>query len=781
MSVPNSLQDYLRMFAGELGERILQIFPALHSATDPVSPRLVTLLRKPFPAQAVAAMGVAKKWEKERSAAVIAECGTGKTLISLAAVHVHSDGRPFTAIVMAPGHITLKWCKEALETIPRLRVFLIDGLRDRVRDTSTPCGVNEVKLRRGQIVREGLHTTLTDLRLRKNHKTARARWHEEICSGPALFVVGRDKGKLSHFWRHAYNVACSGRYMGSVVNPDTGTRVESGERWLIASDFRKARLGEVIGGTGEKEDGADLKPRRPIYSPLWQADGKRIRRVAPLDFIGRFMPHWFDYAICDEAHQLANDTAQGNGLGTLAACADRTVILTGTLLGGYASDVYNLLYRLEAGNMVAHGYEWGEPGLRSFAETYGVLERVTSIEPADNSCSKARVTKQIKRKPGASPLLFSEFLMSLAAFVSLEDISAELPPYTEQVIGVPMDAPLRSAYQALEEQIKAAIKEHHLNHSVISVGLNALLLYPDHAWNIGDLHGYEYDPETHRRERFLIAQPENLDQEFVYAKERRLVEIVKGELQMGRRCCHVYAVYTRKRDVTRRLETILMREDIRVAVLTSDVPPEKREAWIAQRVREGVQVTISHPKIIETGIDLLNHSSLIFFESGYSLHTLRQASRRSWRIGQRQPVRVFYLHYEETMQSSCLRLMGRKLLVSLAMEGKFSRDGLQSLDEDDDMLTAMARELVTENGVGESAAAVWRQIQAENNNILNSAVIPLGPVPLVKDPLLTTSLITQTLTVEAAVKALKFGSRPPLVRAIRRREAPPADEQFSLF
>ncbi len=209
----------------------------------------------------------------------------------------------------------------------------------------------------------------------------------------------------------------------------------------------------------------------------------------------------------------------------------------------------------------------------------------------------------------------------------------------------------------------------------------------------------------------------------MYAKERRLVEIVKAELQMGRRCCHVYAVYTRKRDVTRRLESILAREGIRVAVLTSDVPPEKREGWFAQRVREGVQVTISHPKIIETGIDLLSHSSLIFFESGYSLHTLRQASRRSWRIGQRQPVRVFYLHYEETMQSSCLRLMGRKLLVSLAMEGKFSRDGLQSLDEDDDMLTAMARELVTENGVGESAAAVWRQIQAENSNVLNSTII----------------------------------------------------------
>jgi hypothetical protein len=776
------MQDYLRMFAGELGERILQSYPALHNAHDPVSPRLATLLRKPFPAQTVAAMGVAKKWERERSAAVIAECGTGKTLISLAAVHVHSDGRPFTAIVMAPGHITLKWCKEALQTIPRLRVFLIDGLRDRVRDSSTPCGVNEVKLRRGQIVREGLHTTLTDLRLRKNHKSARARWQQEICSGPAVFVVGRDKGKLSHFWRHAYLIARSGRSLGSVVNPDTGMRVELGERWLISSDFRKARLGETIGARAEKEENADLKPRRTVYSPLWQADGKRIRRVAPLDFIGRFMPHWFDYAICDEAHQLANDTAQGNGLGTLAACADRTVILTGTLLGGYASDVYNLLYRLEPGNMVGHGYEWGETGLRSFAETYGVLERVTTIEPADNSCSKARVSKQIKRRPGASPLLFSEFLMSLAAFVSLEDISTELPPYTEEVIGVPMDAPLQAAYKALEEEIKNAIKQHHMNNSVVSVGLNALLLYPDHPWNIGDLYGYDYDPETQRRERFLIAQPEDLDQEFVYAKERRLIEIVKAELQTGRRCCHVYAVYTRKRDVTRRLESILTREGIRVAVLTSDVPPEKREGWFAQKVREGVQVTISHPKVIETGIDLLNHASLIFFESGYSLHTLRQASRRSWRIGQRQSVRVFYLHYEETMQSSCLRLMGRKLLVSLAMEGKFSREGLQSLDENDDMLTAMARELVTENGVGESAAQVWRQIQAENSSILNAATTAPEPAQLVEDAPLTGSLVRFPLTVEAAVQALKFGTPPPSMRTpTRRREVPPLDLQFPLF
>jgi hypothetical protein len=43
------------------------------------------------------------------------------------------------------------------------------------------------------------------------------------------------------------------------------------------------------------------------------------------------------------------------------------------------------------------------------------------------------------------------------------------------------------------------------------------------------------------------------------------------------------------------------------------------------------------------------------------------------------------------------------MLVSLAMEGKFATDGLQAIDEGDDILMAMARELVTEKGIGESA------------------------------------------------------------------------------
>jgi hypothetical protein len=344
-------------------------------------------------------------------------------------------------------------------TLPRLRVFIIDGLRTPTSSNSHH-GVNEVKLRNKRIVREGLRTSLSELRLRRTSPSARKRW-DSICSSPALFVVGRDRAKLGYFWRHAYQVARCGRYQGSVVNPDSGSPVylgSEGER-LLAMDFKKAKLSEMLGqGKGTNH------ARRPLYSALWQADGKKIRRFAPIDFIGRYMDGFFDYAIADEVHELkGGDTAQGNALGTLAASARHIAVLTGTLLGGYADELFNILFRLGASRMLEEGFEYGEAGVRAFTEIYGLLEKITVIEPADNACSEARVTTRVRHRPGASPLLFGRFLMSLGAFVSLEDISDALPPYREEIVSVEMDQPLQKAYEDMEQDIKKAFREHRGN------------------------------------------------------------------------------------------------------------------------------------------------------------------------------------------------------------------------------------------------------------------------------------------------------------------------------
>jgi hypothetical protein len=359
--------------------------------------------------------------------------------------------------------------------------------------------------------------------------------------------------------------------------------------------------------------------------------------------------------------------------------------------------------------MVAAGFEYSASGVRAFAETYGVLERVTTIEPADNACSEARVTKQVKRRPGASPLLFGHFLMDTAAFLSLEDISEALPPYEEEVLAVEMDPALEQAYAKLEKDIKEALTEYRGNQSVLSVSMNALLLYPDRPFDMRNLVAYVVNEEGDR-EKVVISTPEDLDPEFVYAKERRLVEEVKKELEDGRNC-QVYAVYTQKRDVTQRLRHLLSLEGIHVEVLTPEVTPERREAWYEEKLGKGMQVCICHPRLVMVGLDILAMPSIFFYQTGYSTHVLRQASRRSWRIGQRLPVRVCYMSYAETAQERCLRLMGKKMQVSLALEGKLASHGLTAMDNDDDVLTALARELVAQKGIGERAGAVWKSLQ----------------------------------------------------------------------
>ena len=58
--------------------------------------------------------------------------------------------------------------------------------------------------------------------------------------------------------------------------------------------------------------------------------------------------------------------------------------------------------------------------------------------------------------------------------------------------------------------------------------------------------------------------------------------------------------------------------------------------------------------------------------------------------------------------------MGKKMQVSLALEGKLASHGLTAMDSDNDLLTALARELVSQKGIGECAAAVWKSLQRSN-------------------------------------------------------------------
>ena len=116
--------------------------------------------------------------------------------------------------------------------------------------------------------------------------------------------------------------------------------------------------------------------------------------------------------------------------------------------------------------------------------------------------------------------------------------------------------------------------------------------------------------------------------------------------------------------------------------------------------------------MVETGLDLNDFTTLYYYNIAYNLFTLRQASRRSWRINQKAPrVEVYFTYYEGTMQNRAIRLMASKLAVAGIIEGNFTDEGLAAMSDCADMTTALARELTAgiKNEV-EDLSAVFKKM-----------------------------------------------------------------------
>ena len=90
-------------------------------------------------------------------------------------------------------------------------------------------------------------------------------------------------------------------------------------------------------------------------------------------------------------------------------------------------------------------------------------------------------------------------------------------------------------------------------------------------------------------------------------------------------------------------------------------------ACLASKTRERLGC---HPRLVQTGLDLVDFPTIAGFETDYPVSTMRQASRRSWRIGLSRPVKVVLMAYRNNLQADALKLVAKKLQPSLAVEGR---------------------------------------------------------------------------------------------------------------
>src|SRR5581483_6806051 len=573
-----TLENYLIAYGPLLGKQAERSLDPLHLPGEyPL--RELSLLRSPFEAQRHVIEAARKALQRQKSILLVGEMGSGKSIMGLSAIHAHAHGHPYRALVFCPGQLVNKWEREIRETIPGVQVIHLENWKDLMP-------------------------------LYKIGKPGGVEW----------YIIARDRAKLGAKWRPVYQVRKK-MAEGFLRCPQCGRRLVDDKRQPLfvgqpgkngqpgTGLWRRRSRCEWVLSDNAKADDAETGQANQLVegcgSPLWQMTGE-LRRYEPAMFIKRRLRNVFKYLVLDEIHEeKGSDTAQGHAAAALASSCRKVIALTGTLIGGYAEHLRPLLFRLAPGSLVADGLGWSDA--TAFNERYGRIEtRITERSGGrseDNRMSRGSKSTIKTVRPGIMPPLFGKHLIDKCVFLGLNEVASNWPPLTEECVPVRMDQELGAAYRnEVEEPLAEAIKEmmKRRDRRLLGAMLQTLLAYPDYPFGWGPV-GYYKD------EHFItVATPPNLDEDIVRPKEQALIDLVRSE-KSSRRQVWVYVQFTDKHDVEGRLERIFKSNGFRVGVLRSSVPLARREEWIAKNAPH-LDVVISHPRLVETGLDLFDKS-----------------------------------------------------------------------------------------------------------------------------------------------------------------------------
>nr|WP_230971783.1 DEAD/DEAH box helicase [Nitrogeniibacter aestuarii] len=742
------LQELVSTFRGALLDAVQnQCAPLFDGSTSHARDEaLDALKRKPFDAQrGVIHSMLCLLSDHDQPAGIInAEMGTGKTMMAIAVAKLMHDEGFERSLVICPPHLVYKWRREIMNTIPNARVWILNGPDTlakllKIREMSNKATVPEffvlgrVRMRMGFHWRPAFVKRLVPFASEMGSKQVGRYAACPSCGSLIMAKNGEGDSVPLPFSRAEIELNesrfnCQDEDCGAPLWTLTrkGRPMRSYRDQVLESLQKMPTIGPkkaeaLVARFGEELLGSMLSDNIYQLVNLMDADGelvfsdrqaKRIERALATtevgfgqgdyqatEFIKRYLPQgYFGLLVVDEGHEYKNgSSAQGQAMGVLARKCQKTLLLTGTLMGGYADDLFYLLWRLNPAAMIADGFGVNSRNRLGTAQTafmgeHGVLKDV--FREADSGSHRTargrKTTHRVVKGPGFGPKGIMRYVLPITAFLKLRDIDAGvLPPYDELFESVPMTEEQREAYRRLEQVLVAELK-HALrqgDNSLLGVVLNCLLAWPDCT--------FRDELVRHPRTRAQIAyQPFIFDEATPSPKEAAMIQWVCREKGAGRRVL-VYSIYSGKRDTTTRLKLVLENTGMKVAVLRASVSAEKREDWIADQVDRGVDAVVTNPELVKTGLDLLEFPTIIFMQTGYNVFTLWQAARRSWRIGQDEDVRVIFLGYEKSAQTACLELMAAKIAVAQSTSGDMPDSGLDVLNQSGDSIEiALAKQLV---------------------------------------------------------------------------------------
>ena len=620
-------------------------------------------------------------------------------------------GKSF-GIIMCPSHVTRKWVREIGETLPDTYAMVVHSITDLDRLYAL--------YEQGD---KSVYAVFSKERARDGYMRYPAvRWNERrrafLCPDCGAVIEMDISEDGTHYTvpadqfffqkEHKKNHICPkcGTPLWSAVNPDRRMEwVKIGEygwvhRYGAEAHLKRTKNARVC------DQLAQITRDPEGYYPARGAQ----RRYPLSTYIKKKLHGRIGSFLCDELHEYNNASGQGDAMAELYGASKLFVGMTATLINGYSSGIFHLLYRIVPGLMLKDGKQYGSPG--DFDAEYGVVENAYETRDAEYNANRRASKRKTRTRqlPGVSPLVFSRFLLEYTAFLSLSDMGKDLPSYEEIPVALDMPEDVGECYQAVQNVLQKVLKnDRKAAQKILSAYLNLLTVYPDQP--------YDQPEVIHPITGMPIVTPKSCgDFSRLFPKEEKVLELVRQKTANGERVL-IYTSWTRT-DSQQKLLKLLQENGYRTEILAPQIATEKREEWVDKRVKNGLQVLITNPRCVETGLDLNAFTTIIFYSMGYNLFTLRQASRRSWRINQTEPkVEVYMLYYADTLQAKAMKLMASKLAVAGIIEGTFSEEGLAAMSDVKDLTSQMAKELAA--GIRdnvEDIAAAFKKMAVVNPN-----------------------------------------------------------------
>lgn len=695
---------YLSTFGVTVAERIRDQFePLFDPAREPLSPEVLQIndyirAHAGYPlyaAQLAVAESVKRQLRKDKCAFIVAECGSGKTKIGSAAIAAALYGlqqrerKQTFNLILCPSHVMKKWVREITETLPNTAGVIVKSITELDKlyalyeqgDRNIFAIFSKEKARDGYMKRPAV--------LWNRRKGA---FCCPSCLAEIEVPITEDgvqyMEKATQFYFRAeskknHKCPACGELLWTAINPTENSQWVKigGYGWVyrpMAWQHKEKTNNEAVWQKLE-----EMTQNPGVRFPTTGA----CRRFPLSSYIKRFYKGRIDGTVVDELHEYNNDSGQGDAMGEIFAASRKVVGMTATLINGYSSGLFHLLYRTMPSAMLQNGKRYTAPN--DFHSEYGVVENsYEELDPEYAANRRAtRTGTRTRQLPGVSPLVYSRFLLEKTAFLTLSDMGKELPDYEEIPIPLEMEPEVAAEYDRIEKCLVQVLRQDkRIAQKILSAYLNLLTIYPDQP--------YGQAPVLDPRDGSPIAIPEDHgDFNTVGAKEKAVLDIVERKVNAGEKVL-IYTSWVRG-DAQQKLLKLLTENGYHTEILSDKVKTTAREDWVQKRLASGLQVLITNPTLVETGLDLNAFTTLIFYSMGYKLFTLRQASRRSWRINQTAPkVEVFMLYYRDTMQQKAMKLMASKLAVAGIIEGNFSEEGLAAMSDVQDMTSQMAKELM---------------------------------------------------------------------------------------